>query len=55
MESLTSAQAALGSYHLELCQQWLKHAMPESQDDPTRRCVLLNNFGLYHRRNNNPV
>lgn len=29
--------------------------MPESQDDPTRRCVLLNNFGLYHRRNNNPV
>jgi tetratricopeptide (TPR) repeat protein len=55
MESLTSAQAALGSYRLDLCHQWLKHAMPEAQDDPIRRCVLLNNFGLDHRRNHNPV
>ncbi len=54
MESLTSAQAALGSYSFERCLQWLKHAMPECQQDPVKRCLLLNNMGLYHRKSGNP-
>ncbi|MBS2034240.1 hypothetical protein JST97_04590 [bacterium] len=54
VDSLTSAQAALGAYDLDLCHQWLKHAMPESQDDPVKRCVMLNNLGLYRRRKNDP-
>ncbi|MBX3166496.1 MAG: tetratricopeptide repeat protein [Candidatus Eremiobacteraeota bacterium] len=54
MESLTSAQQALGSYSFELCLQWLKHAMPDCQADPVKRCLLLNNLGLYHRKNGNP-
>lgn len=54
MESLTSAQEALGSYSFERCLEWLKHAMPECQADPLKRCLLLNNMGVYHRKNGNP-
>lgn len=54
MESLTSAQQALGSYSFELSLQWLKHAMPDCQTDPVKRCLLLNNMGLYHRKIGNP-
>ena len=54
MESLTSAQQALGAYSFERCLQWLKHAMPECQEDPVKRCLLLNNMGLYHRKNGDP-
>lgn len=54
MESLTSAQQALGSYSFERCLQWLKHAMPECQADPVKRCLLLNNMGVYHRKSGNP-
>ena len=54
MESLTSAQEALGSYSFERCLEWLKHAMPECQSDPVKRCLLLNNMGVYHRKNGNP-
>lgn len=54
MESLTSAQQALGSYSFERSLEWLKHAMPECQEDPVKRCLLLNNMGLYHRKSGNP-
>ena len=54
MESLTSAQQALGAYSFERCLQWLKHAMPECQVDPVKRCLLLNNLGIYHRKSGDP-
>ena len=51
MESLGYAQQAQGAHSWDLCHQWLEQALRDCENqDPHRRCLVMNNMGVLFRR-----